>query len=52
MIITPVRELPERPEPSFDNTDETGIDFSVRRVLDAPIIYHEETTFFRRPLDV
>ena len=52
MQITPLTELPERPKPIFDNTHETGTNFSFRRSLETPITFHEETTFFRRPLEL
>ena len=52
MKITPLKQLPDRPEPIFDNTDVEGTDFSVRRVLDAHVSFEEETTFVRRPIQV
>lgn len=52
MKIEPIKNIPERPVPLFDNTDEHGIDLSVRRVLQAPSVFREETTFFRRKLDL
>lgn len=52
MQVTPLTDIPARPEPIFDNTDVRGVDFSVRRVLDTPILFEEETTFVRRPIQV
>lgn len=52
MKIGSIKNLPERPDPLFDNSDEDGIDLSVRRVLQVPSVFHEETTFFRRKLEL
>ncbi|MBP7773676.1 UDP-3-O-acyl-N-acetylglucosamine deacetylase [Candidatus Gracilibacteria bacterium] len=50
MKIAPLKDIPERPIPIFDNTDEEGTDFSKRKVLDTPAIFDEQTTFFRKKL--
>lgn len=50
MKITPLKDIPERPIPLFDNTDEDGTDFSVRRGLQVSATFDEETTFLRRKL--
>ena len=52
MKITPLKDIPDRPESLIDNTDEEGTDFSVRRILENSVSFDEETTFIRRSLQL